>query len=65
MVRKAEVELRESTYYPLPETRRHLSETASNLRTTERRCARCSGSSETPGEFLSRRPARGQQASLQ
>lgn len=30
-IREAEVELREATYYPPPETRRHLSEVTSNL----------------------------------
>lgn len=35
MIREAEVELRESTYYPHAESRRHLSEATSNLAAAE------------------------------
>lgn len=36
MIRRAEVELRESAYYPPPETRRHLSEATDGLAAAER-----------------------------
>lgn len=36
IIRHAEVELREATYYPPPETRHHLSEAASNLAAAEK-----------------------------
>jgi hypothetical protein len=36
MIRRAEVELRESAHYPPPEIRRHLSEAANNLAAAER-----------------------------
>ena len=35
MIRQAEVELRESTYYPPPEARGRLSEATSNLAAAE------------------------------
>jgi hypothetical protein len=35
LIREAEVELRESVYYPPPETRHHFSEAASNLAAAE------------------------------
>jgi len=35
MVREAEVEIRESAYYPPPELRRHLSQATSNLEAAE------------------------------
>ena len=53
MIREAEVELRESAYYPHAESRRHLSEAASDLVAAEQALRTVLGILEAPGETLS------------
>ena len=50
MIREAEVELRESTYYPHAESRHHLSEAASNLVAAEQALRTVLGILEAPDE---------------
>lgn len=50
IIRDAEVELREATYYPAPETRHHLSEAASNLAAAEKALRTVLGLLEMSGE---------------
>jgi nucleotide-binding universal stress UspA family protein len=52
IIREAEVELRESAYYPRAESRRHLSEAASNLVAAEQALRTAPGILEAPGETL-------------
>ena len=52
IIREAEVELRESAYYPHAESRRHLSEAASNLVAAEQALRTALGILEAPGETL-------------
>jgi hypothetical protein len=50
IIRAAEVELREATNYPPPETRHHLSQAASNLAAAEEALRTVLGLLEAPGE---------------
>ena len=54
IIRDAEVELREATYYPPPETGHHLSEAASNLAAAERALRTVLGLLEAANEQRSR-----------
>jgi nucleotide-binding universal stress UspA family protein len=55
MIREAEVELRESAYYPPPEANHHLSEAASGLAVAERALRSVLKVLRTPGETPSDR----------
>jgi len=61
MIREAEVELRESAYYPPPEARHHLSEAASGLAVAERALRSVLKVLMTPGEIPPDRPWSGTQ----
>lgn len=50
IIRAAEVELREATNYPPPETRHHLSQAASNLAAAEKALRTVLGLLETSAE---------------
>lgn len=56
MIREAEVELRESAYYPPSEAHHHLSEAASGLAVAERALRSVLKVLRTPGETPSDRP---------
>ena len=58
MIREAEVELRESAYYPHAESRRHLSEAASDLVAAEQALRTVLGILEAPDETLPEPPTR-------
>ena len=50
IIRDAEVELREATYYPTPEAHHHLLEAASNLAAADKALRTVLGLLETSGE---------------